>query len=1006
MRVWHALVLPLVRALFEDEAGNYDWLFKGLGEPTAVRWAEGSSKRAYVSSTMGAVAAVALKDGGVEWRRTTPGNSPVKGLVVSKSALLSLSENGALYAWKAANGNLQWQMDAYNAVQSAAFMPSGAEVFVVTSKTVDLRSSRNGAPVWQVEASSVLGDHKSRFQAGALGEDGRTAFVVATDKKTTTVLKLDAADGKTSDKTVLDAAAPSDPGSFLVVGRFLVYLDTKGGAVHSIDMANPKTPSKMDLPTHTDTFDSLELVSEAQSSTLATLFTVSGSKTSILVRAGDQGLSNVQTGGRNTLCVVVEDNRKGASSQEIALVTVEASSTVVTTLGLDGGSQGSFLNAPGLRLGSGDEPQRFGAAHAAARITTNGDRQALVVTQDHALALMSGEDLVWLREEAMAEARQALFFGNAVLTQARRKAVATATEAKTGPSSILQWAADIASDPDAAVQWGLRRKDALVNGATALTQNVMSYLDPSPPKRRGASTVIGQDKTVLPIPPASGKELKLWGATQVALLATCAGKVMAVNVASGTIAWQRLIAPTTDVKGCLSKESGSGIEIHLLPSAADPKAQALIVAPGAGGATLMWVNPSTGKLIHKQAAPGDGFPTSITAAPTAKSPDQTAYPVFLVGADGKPTVAPSPSDVVKPPAGAPKSELYTYKVLPDKGSMEGFMVADGGQGALVPIWNVDFAATNEVVVSLTTPMHSEWGMIPVHVKGDASALFRYLNPNMLAVITEPKIVKEDHKSLTLYLIDGVSGRVLHTSYISRASTPVHVVTCENWVGVHYWSVDNARYEIYVLDLFESKKDDGPWDLVFGKGNANHTFSAHQLETPVALTQTYIVPFGVSALGVTATERGVTPRSLLFALPSNQLYALPKELLNARRPVKTGEVVGDVIPLPSQFAPSKDEMIVPYKAVLGNSPTEVISYDLAIEGVRGIATAPTQRESTSLALAYGMDVFFTTVQPVKGFDILAPDFNYPVLSISLVVIVSAVLVTNAMVDRKHLDDRWK
>ena len=47
----------------------------------------------------------------------------------------------------------------------------------------------------------------------------------------------------------------------------------------------------------------------------------------------------------------------------------------------------------------------------------------------------------------------------------------------------------------------------------------------------------------------------------------------------------------------------------------------------------------------------------------------------------------------------------------------------------------------------------------------------------------------------------------------------------------------------------------------------------------------------------------------------------------------------------------------------------------LPNVRGIQTAPTFVESTSMVLVYGLDLFFTRVTPSQTFDLLNDEFQY-------------------------------
>lgn len=62
-----------------------------------------------------------------------------------------------------------------------------------------------------------------------------------------------------------------------------------------------------------------------------------------------------------------------------------------------------------------------------------------------------------------------------------------------------------------------------------------------------------------------------------------------------------------------------------------------------------------------------------------------------------------------------------------------------------------------------------------------------LNPNLLAVVTESTDVHHERTFIGIFLIDGVTGRIIHSSVQKKARGPVHLVHSENWVVVRtHW----------------------------------------------------------------------------------------------------------------------------------------------------------------------------------------------------------------------------
>jgi hypothetical protein len=81
----------------------------------------------------------------------------------------------------------------------------------------------------------------------------------------------------------------------------------------------------------------------------------------------------------------------------------------------------------------------------------------------------------------------------------------------------------------------------------------------------------------------------------------------------------------------------------------------------------------------------------------------------------------------------------------------------------------------------------------------------------------------------------------------------------------------------------------------------------------------------------------------------------------------------------------------------------------VVGVKDILTAPVIVESTSLVVAYGVDVFGTRVAPSGVFDILGNGFNKVTLVLTVVSLLGGVLFLSPMVSKptiaSHYDDMW-
>eukprot|EP00923_Selenidium_pygospionis_P039275 GHVN01068355.1.p1 GENE.GHVN01068355.1~~GHVN01068355.1.p1 ORF type:complete len:1202 (-),score=188.62 GHVN01068355.1:1431-5036(-) len=311
------------------------------------------------------------------------------------------------------------------------------------------------------------------------------------------------------------------------------------------------------------------------------------------------------------------------------------------------------------------------------------------------------------------------------------------------------------------------------------------------------------------------------------------------------------------------------------------------------------------------------------------------------------------------------------------------------------VWSINFGEASERVIAMSGVVHGSHGHIPVLVQSDISLLYKYINKNQVAVVTE-----DSEGSLTLYLVNSIGGAVVYSAVLPIGATlPMRLLMYDNFVLVHYWNFMETHNELHVIELFDSEKDKGPWDVMFSTVTHHHpTRSALDLKTPVAFNATYITPSGVRTMGTSVTSSGITPRSLIMGLASNQVLTIPWQLISARRP----------LPIPGEKPkPAKKEDGPIYTPVLPKLAKNIISLSHEVWNTRGIATFPTMRESTSLVFAYGLDLFYSPHAPAKSFDSLTPTGQWKAgIIVAFGGIFVGVIITSKMVRRSQLKARWK
>ncbi|XP_062611133.1 ER membrane protein complex subunit 1-like isoform X1 [Saccostrea cucullata] len=320
--------------------------------------------------------------------------------------------------------------------------------------------------------------------------------------------------------------------------------------------------------------------------------------------------------------------------------------------------------------------------------------------------------------------------------------------------------------------------------------------------------------------------------------------------------------------------------------------------------------------------------------------------------------------------------IYGYRTVPDR---EKFIMEK--------VWTVNLQKKQQTITQVMGKRPQEQVHSQGRVLGDRSVLYKYLNPNLVVVVTEGEIQEQSQKGpsnfINMYLLDSVTGHmVFHCSH-KRAKGPVTVVHSENWVLYNYFSQKSRRHEIAVLELYEGKDQTN--------SSAFSSFSSPR--QPLVLRQSYIMPLYISTMATTITEKGITSKQLIFALRLGGLLALPKALLDPRRPL-----------LPTQE--TMEEGTIPYIPELPVNAEAIINYNQSLYNVQGIHTSPAGLESTSLVLSYGLDLYFTRVQPSKMFDVLKEDFDYFFISAVLLGMFVVTIVTQKLSARRALSRAWK
>ncbi|CAG8138756.1 unnamed protein product [Penicillium olsonii] len=451
--------------------------------------------------------------------------------------------------------------------------------------------------------------------------------------------------------------------------------------------------------------------------------------------------------------------------------------------------------------------------------------------------------------------------------------------------------------------------------------------------------------------------LDSFGVAKPVVIATKNGRVHALDTGThGAVSWSVQVAETTqwDVKAILSSPG------------------AVTIYPSDGSSVTLDI--LTGEIVLRT-EPSD---TPLHTIAVLSTQDSTSLVTAGVGADGAPVTALTKEDGI----------LVTTSA---DGRVRGWIAEDSKS----PVWEFVPPSGQKVVKATARPAHDPVASIG-KVLGNRSVLYKYLNSN-LALITA---VDAKAKTASFYLLDGVSGMVLHaTTQTGVDSTqPIASVVSENWLAYSFWgdvTADESSakgYQLVVSELYESPlpNDRGALD------SASNYSSIESLPLPHVISQAFMIPEPISHMAVTQTRQGITTRQLLCTLPSsNSIVGIPRPVLDPRRPVDRDPTAAEV-----------EEGLFRYAPFLEFDGKWYLSHARDVAGIREVLSSPTLLESTSLVLAYGSDIYGTRATPSQAFDVLGKSFSKLQLVLTVVALGAGVTVLAPMTRRKQVNALWK
>lgn len=325
------------------------------------------------------------------------------------------------------------------------------------------------------------------------------------------------------------------------------------------------------------------------------------------------------------------------------------------------------------------------------------------------------------------------------------------------------------------------------------------------------------------------------------------------------------------------------------------------------------------------------------------------------------------------------SQSINYLVEAGKQSITGFEIKDE---QLTQTWS--HIPRGRIITSLSMPSYHQSASAGI-ARSDKTILYKYLNRNLVAVLTEVK------NQLVLELIDGITGSQVFTQKHEVANIDYNTISltmADNWIVYSYY-VSEPYWEqrITVVDLFDQ----------------NHPTVAQSAfnSTSVieASSKTFIYSERISSLTSTYSKHGITLKSIIALTANGRAVELPKFILNSRR-IDDREI--------KQTDLLDDFRMLAYEPVIPKVGAQVLNHvdKILVTKNTQVLVKDTELESTSVVcIANNFNIFCSTIQPSLSYDVLSSKFDKFKLLVTMALLLVAYLITKPFVASKKLNSQW-
>ncbi|XP_017764681.1 PREDICTED: ER membrane protein complex subunit 1 isoform X2 [Eufriesea mexicana] len=562
----------------------------------------------------------------------------------------------------------------------------------------------------------------------------------------------------------------------------------------------------------------------------------------------------------------------------------------------------------------------------------------LLASEDHSVALLQHNKLIWAREEALANI--------------------VAVEIIELPMSDRDQEIETEFDQKErdVLSMMFRRVSSQFKQAKTFFQSILSFT----PQQSNQRIDLVRDK---------------FGLHKMIVLVTSTGKLYGIETRKGEIIWQ-LRVPS--IRG-FAKRSDA-IILYVQRGSRHfpyPPQCALLAEDRKTGEGIVYTfNPITGQPLDGLVKLGYRIKQSMLLHVAT---DDFLRGILIFDTRNKVHVYPESATTI---AASLAKNTYIFIADQKTGILSGYSLSYSTAYELIShkVWELHLSPTNQRITHVVSKNPIERVHSQGRVLSDRSVLYKYINPNLVAIVTEG--VGYTHKNtLNLYLLDAVSGAMIFSIMHKRVRGPVHVVHSENWIVYSYFNEKSRRTEIASLELYEGKI----------QSNTTVFSSLATTKLPIVERQAFIFPAAIEFMRETITEKGITSKHIIVALANGGILELPWMMVDPRRPINP-EI--------------REEGVIPYMPEIPIHMDTIINYNQSIFRISGIYTSPSGLESTCLVFVHGLDLFYTRVAPSKTFDVLKEDFDYYLIVMVLTVLLISSYITKKLASQKAQKQAWK